>query len=296
MRNALRLGAKAFVVMAAATALAAPSGIAGARDGVRGRAQASIDGVALDVFTYRPSCPLTGILLVFHGTDRDAEEYRDHARSIAERACLAVYAPLFDRDRFPNWSYHRGGIAQDGVVRPRRRWTARLAPDLVAWARGREPTIAGPVYLFGHSAGGQYLSRAVAYTDLARMPEIARIVIANPATHVAPSLAERAPYGFAGAFATKHRRERLRRYLAAPITIYLGAEDTGSRHLTRSQAADRQGENRLERGRNVFEQARAEAARHGWPFGWRLTIAPGAGHSAEDMLAHEAAPGAFGLD
>lgn len=262
--------------------------------GTAERVEARLGETTLDVFTYRPDgCAPSGLLIVFHGNERDAAEYRDRARPLARRACLVVHAPLFDAERFPNWSYQRGGVAEDGVLRPRRAWTTELVPRLVAWARARDADIAGPTYLFGHSAGGQFLSRVAAFSP---PPGIGRIVVANPATYVLASLEERAPYGFGGLFAAKNRRERLRTYLAAPITVYLGEEDTGARSLTRGEGPDRQGENRLDRGLKTFAQARATAADNGWPFGWRLVVAPGVDHSAEEMLAPERAWAALGLD
>jgi dienelactone hydrolase len=259
-----------------ALVLAAP---AGARGPEEGWAIAEVLGEAIEVFTYRPEdCIEPSLLLVFHGNARNADGYRDHASAFAERSCFVVFAPHFDRDRFPNWSYHRGGVAVDGEVMPAEDWTTNFVPALADWVRAREGQPGAPVYLFGHSAGGQFLSRVAAYAEL---DGVGRIVIANPSTYVLPSEEEAAPYGF-GALALEE--ERIRQYLEAPVTIYLGSDDTGDEELTGGAAAERQGENRLERGEFVFEMARALAEARGWRFGWRLVYAEGVDHSARGML------------
>lgn len=243
---------------------------------------AEIGGEPFQVYTYHPEgCSAPSLLLVFHGNGRGAESYRNAARDLADRACFVVYAPLFDEDRFPNWSYHRGGVARRGEIQPSEEWTVNLVDDFIEWAREQEGRPDAPSYLFGHSAGGQFLSRVAAY---ALPPDVERIVIANPSTYVVPDLEEDAPYGFDRLPEDMDPSDLLRDYLAAPVTIFVGLKDTGDEDLTQNDAARRQGENRLERGRQVFEEARDLAEENGWPFGWRLVEAEGVGHSARQVL------------
>src|SRR5262245_37880723 len=55
----------------------------------------------LEVFTYKPANYNGGpLLMVFHGIDRDADTYRDNAKTIADRFGMVVVAPLFDKSRF----------------------------------------------------------------------------------------------------------------------------------------------------------------------------------------------------
>ena len=248
-------------------------------------------GITLSVFTYRPGgCEPRGVLLVFHGNSRNADDYRDYARPFADRACLSVYAPRFDRERFRSWRYHRGGVIRRDVIQWRYRWTVSIIQDLVQWAQEREGAPDKPVYLFGHSAGGQFLSRVAAYAPPAG---VRRFVVANPSSHVWPSLDERIPYGF-GWF--PEAAAALKTYLNQPVTIYLGSRDTGSRLLSQKQGAVRQGANRLERGRNTFNAARALAREKGWDFNWQMVIAPGVGHNARRLFRAPEADSAFGLE
>jgi pimeloyl-ACP methyl ester carboxylesterase len=234
----------------------------------------------LRVFTYRPGCSEPGILLVFHGLNRNAENYRDHARSLGDRACMIVVAPLFDDKLFPSWRYQRGGIVDRHVVQPASEWTGKLALQLVAWVRRQEGRNA-PYAMIGHSAGAQFLSRLAAFTPT----EAGRIVIANPSTHVFASLEIKAPFGLGGVYPSVTATAELRRYLNTPVTIFLGQEDTGDENRNDSAEARAQGETRHDRGLNAFRSARALARSRGWAFNWRLVELPGTGHSAAKMFS-----------
>ena len=248
-------------------------------------------GYNLDVFTYRPAeCTPRGVLLVFHGNSRNADDYRDHARLFADRSCLTVFAPHFDRERFRSWAYHRGGVIRRGAIRWRSEWTVSMIQGLAQWALAQAGGSDKALFLFGHSAGGQFVSRVAAYAPPAG---VRRFVVANPSSHVWPSLDESVPYGF-GSF--PEEAAALKSYLYQPVTIYLGSRDTGSRLLTQTPGAVRQGENRLERGRNTFNAARDIAREKGWKFNWKLVIASGVGHSARQMLRAPEVYSAFDLN
>jgi hypothetical protein len=263
------------------------------RSPTSGREIGLVHGWPVVVYTYRPEgCAEPKLLILFAGYDRDADKYRDRAIPLARRACLLLFAPLLDRERFPNWRYHRAGVYRDARVQPASAWTRQVLRDVMAWARRWAGRSDIPTILFGHSAGAQFLSRAAAYFP----PEDAyRIVIANPSVHVMPSLEEAVPYGFDGIFERDQRAERLRAYLRQRITIFLGQEDTGSRLLVDDEAARRQGGNRYERGRKAFATGRVAANQSGWPFNWRLIEVPGVGHSSRDMLNSPQAFDALGL-
>ena len=221
-----RLAPLAAILLAACAAPAATATDAPIPSG-SGQQTAVLDAVPIQVFTYRPSaCTLTGILLVFHGLDRNAGPYRDDAVPLGQRYCMLVVAPLFDTDRFPTWRYQRGGIVH-GPVQPHASWTVNFVPRLAEWARAREADPGLPYALIGHSAGGQFLSRVAAFSSATAT----RIVIANPSTWVEPSLDVAAPYGFAGVYPPAQGEAALRRYLALPITVLLGGNDTGSANL-----------------------------------------------------------------
>jgi dienelactone hydrolase len=243
----------------------------------------------LTVFTYRPSnCENPSLLLVFHGVGRNASGYRDYARPIADRECMIVVAPLFDKNRFPSWRYQMGGIVHDDEVQKKSTWTGNLVTELVDWVRDREGRKLD-YSLIGHSAGGQFLSRVTAFTPT----QARRTVIANPSTHVFPMLEIAAPFGLGAVYPKASAEAELRRYLEGPVTIFLGQEDTGDDDLNESLPAMAQGENRHERGLNVYAKGKKVAAENNWNFGWRLVELPGVGHSARKMFSSEEARAAL---
>jgi pimeloyl-ACP methyl ester carboxylesterase len=257
--------------------------------GTSGEATATLGDTSLDVFTYRPSgCTLAGLLLVFHGLNRNASTYRDDARPLADRFCLLAAAPLFDITWFPTWRYQHGGIVKDGTVRDSALWTGWFVVKLADWLRQREAKPDMPYWVIGHSAGAQFLSRFAAFIP----NQARRIVIANPSTWMLPSLADAPPYGFRG---VPSAETLLRRYLAAPVTVFVGQEDTGSKNLVENEEAEAQGGTRFARGETTFHQAEAVAREHGWPFNWRLVEVPGVGHSARTMFGSPEAGDALGV-
>src|SRR5262249_20037796 len=136
-------------------------------------------------------------LLVFHGAERNAEDYRDYARALADRNCMLVAAPLFAQHTFPAWRYQRGGIVDKyGEPRDPGKWTGRLVLELFDWVRKQEGRPLA-YSLIGHSAGGQFLSRLAAFVPT----QAQRIVLANAGTYVLPSLAVDAPYGMGEVYA-----------------------------------------------------------------------------------------------
>jgi pimeloyl-ACP methyl ester carboxylesterase len=195
---------------------------------------------------------------------------------------MIILAPLFDDERFPSWRYQRGGVVKKHAVQSQSSWTFRYVTDLIDWAQ-REERRALDVYMIGHSAGGQFLSRLAAF-----FPNSARrIVIANPSTHVFPDLDAAAPFGFGGVYPRGSDVSNLQRYLAAPVTIFIGAEDTGDKDRNDSPEATDQGVTRADRGRNAFAAGRAMAQSRGWAFNWRLVELSGVGHSARKMFGSE---------
>ena len=243
-----------------------------------GREVADIAGTELDVFTYRPSgCAPRLVLIVFHGVERNAGAYRRHAEPLANRSCAIVVAPKFERERFPRDLYQYGGVVQEAAGQR----TVDLVPELVAWARRAVDGPSLPVVLIAHSAGAQFLDRVAAFVP--GEGGASGIILANPSTWVEPSLETAAPFGLGGTEAGTEAG--LRAYLAAPVAVLLGAEDTGSQHLATSPEAMAQGPNRKSRGLAAFNAARATAQQHGWPFGWTLIEVPGVGHDAAAMFA-----------
>ena len=248
----------------------------------------------ITLFTYKPPTYKDGpLLVVCHGVQRNAEDYRNFAITLAERFGAIVVAPLFDTARFPSLRYQRGGLLdKDGKIQPPEAWTYAVIPKIVAHLRELEASPKLPYYLIGHSAGGQFLVRLAAF-----MPgEAVRIVAGNPGSHLFPDREQKFGYGFGGLPDELSNDEVLRRYLAAPLTFYLGTADITPEHsFDASPEGMKQGPNRLARGRACFAAAQKLAQERGWAFNWRKVETPGIGHEAAFMFAaKEAGDALFG--
>ncbi len=245
-------------------------------------------GEPIEVFTYKPEAYKDGpLLVVCHGVQRNAEDYRNFAITLAERFGVLVVAPRFDKERYPLERYQRGGLVDKaGQVQPAEAWTYAVIPKLVAQVRALEGKPQLPYYLIGHSAGGQFLVRLAAFFP----GEAVRIVAANPGSHLFPTRDQEFGYGFGGLPETLSSDDVLRGYLAARLTLYLGTGDITPEHsFDQSTAGMRQGANRLERGRACFAAAQALAKARGWIFNWRKVETPGIAHEAALMFAAKAA-------
>lgn len=247
----------------------------------------------LEVFTYRPPTYRGGpLILVFHGVNRNAEDYRNFAITLAERFGAVVAAPLFDRARFPVEAYQQGGILRDGVVQPRADWTFSRLPGLMAALRAGLGDPALPCYLVGHSAGGQFVARLAATSGSLGA---VRLIAANPGSHVFPDRTAPYGYGLGGLPAEMSDDAALQRFLAAPLTLYLGTADNDPAHssLDRSPPAMAQGPHRYARGLACFAAAERLARERGWAFNWRKVEVAGIAHDAAQMFAAPAAADAL---
>jgi poly(3-hydroxybutyrate) depolymerase len=249
----------------------------------------------IEVFTYKPAHYRGGpMLMVFHGVLRNADEYRDHAKGMADRFGMVVVAPRFDSKQFGPGLYQQGGLFREGKVVPQPERTWALVPKLADEVRRLEGKPDLPYYLIGHSGGGQFLVRLAAFEPT----QAKRIIAANPGSDLFPDRAQDYPYGFGKLPPELADDAHLRRYLAQPLTLYLGTGDIErDDDLDKSPEADRQGRTRLERGRNAFKAAESLAKRNGWPFGWKLVEAADVKHDHMAMFDHAScALALFGTD
>lgn len=243
-------------------------------------------GKKLQVFTYRePGWQDGPLFIIQHGVNRNADEYRDNSITLARTFRAVIAAPAFDKAQFPTEAYQRGGITREGVAQSEEEWTFQHIAHVVEEMRKRTGRPDMPYYLIGHSAGGQFLNRLSAFLP----GQARRIVSSNPGTLIFPTRSMHFPLGFGGLPEALSSDARLKGYLAAPLTLYLGTADTGAANLDQTPEAMRQGATRIERGRACFAMGQALAAEKGWPFGWTLVEAEGVGHDSKSMFAHPSA-------
>lgn len=241
-------------------------------------------GRRIQVFTYKsPNFDRGPMVVVCHGMLRNADEYRDDAKNLADRLGALIIAPRFPVDDFPYERYQAGGLLDDGQVTPRASWTWQIVLDVVEEIRRRENEPEMPYYLFGHSGGAQFLIRMAGFVA----NDAERIVVANAGAQLFASRDLPYPYGFGGLPEDVSDDDALERYLAQPITLYVGADDRErDDYFDRTDEAERQGANRRQRARNSFEAAKRLAKEKGWKFNWQIVTAPGVAHDHQKMLDH----------
>jgi poly(3-hydroxybutyrate) depolymerase len=251
-----------------------------------GRAQLEVSyrGAPLTLFTYKSATRADGpLVVVFHGIVRNAGDYRNFAMPIAERCGAVVVAPQLDEDRFPEEWYQRGGLLDaEGKARPRDAWMFNVVGAIVAGVRAREGRPEMPYYLLGHSAGAQFLVRLAAFLP----GEAKRIVAGNAGSLLFPDRAHTFGYGLGGLPPELSDEAMLRRYFAAPLTLYLGTADvTPRKRFDDSPAGMKQGPHRYARNGAAYALAERMARERGWEFNWRKVEAPGIDHDAGRMFA-----------
>jgi acetylornithine deacetylase/succinyl-diaminopimelate desuccinylase-like protein/poly(3-hydroxybutyrate) depolymerase len=233
-------------------------------------------GPKLPVFVHKPQT--TGadsrIVFVMHGVQRDGDRYRDEWRDLAEKHNLIVVVPTFGRKDFPTTdSYNLGNIVREkGQKTPKAKWSFSaiepLFDDVVCRVSGNQRGYA----LYGHSAGGQFVHRYVAFADAPRMEAA---VAANSGWYTMPNNGA-FPYGWGGDV------EGLvvpAKAFQRPLTILLGTEDIDRNdpNLRINEEADKQGQTRFDRGHSFLTAARKQAGA-ATPLNWKTAYAPGVGH------------------
>jgi hypothetical protein len=257
-----------------------------------GEVNVTIRDKEITVFTYKPDTYKDGpLVLVFHGTLRNAAEYRDWAKVIADRTGGIVAAPLFDEKRFPQSAYQMGGMMKGKEPLPKDDWTWSMVPKLADKLREKENRKDMPYYLVGHSAGGQFLDRLAGFV----VTDAKRIVAANPGSLLWPGEDMPFPYGFGELPKDLGGETGLKRYLAQPLTLYLGTGDVvQDKYFPKGKFPDLQGDSRFARGTATFKKAEALAKEKGWAFNWKKVEAPTVPHSSEEMFKNDRCLDALG--
>ena len=233
-------------------------------------------GPKLPVFVHKPRTngADSRIVFVMHGVQRDGDRYRDEWRDLAEKHNLIVVVPTFGRKDFPTTgSYNLGNIVNaKGRKTPKAKWSFSaiepLFDDIVCRVSGKQRGYA----LYGHSAGGQFVHRYVAFADAPRMEAA---VAANSGWYTMPDNGA-FPYGWgtdvAGLVSPAKAFQR-------PLTILLGTEDIDRNdpNLRINEEADKQGQTRFDRGHGFLTAARKQAG-NATPLNWKIAYAPEVGH------------------
>jgi hypothetical protein len=237
---------------------------------------------------YRPQShrPESPVVIVQHGQSRNGREYCDAWIPMADEAGLLVVAITFPKEAWPDATVYNNGNVRDadGGLRPRAAWSLAIPGRVFALLQEAAVTTRPQVYLWGHSAGGQFVHRL-----LATQPHeiFAAVGAANPGWYTLPTLELAYPNGLGGIGLEERDVARL---LAYPLVIFAGDRDidSGGENLPNHPEAKAQGPHRYARAHFYLSRGRAEAARLGVKCHWQLVTVPGIGHQGMRMSAYAA--------
>lgn len=213
------------------------------------------------------------VVIVMHGVDRNADDYAANWRGLVREHGFRVYAPEFSDADFPGAAmYNLGGIGTDGPY-------AYSAIEPLFSAISERGGSAEGYYLFSHSAGAQFVHRAVLFEDL---PRLITAFSANAGWYTLPDADTAWPYGLDGVPVDD---AAVGQWLGRPLVVLLGDQDTDprDRNLRRTAEAMAQGEHRYARGAYFMRAARDRAAELGVPFSWTAYNVPGVAHDNAGM-------------
>lgn len=229
------------------------------------------EGPPLRVFGVEPPSARDDapVIIVMHGTRRNADDYRDNWISLAVDYGFRVYAPEFDADRFKGAANYNLGALETQNPSP-----FDAIEPLFQYLRDERGAEADTYIMFGHSAGGQFVHRYICFSH----PQNLRFAIAaNAGWYTSPDSAAPWPYSLDKA---PDRTCSFEEWFAVPLIVLLGEEDNDpqARSLRRNRRADLQGDNRFDRGLNFFSAAQRIATAENLVFRWQLQTVPGVAH------------------
>ena len=234
--------------------------------------------------SYAPDRP---VVLVQHGMGRNGDEYCEAWVEAADRHGLLIVATTFPKESWPGPRLYNDGhvLDEDGALRPREAWSHAIPGRVFALLREAGVTRRERAYLWGHSAGSQFVHRALATQDSSLFEAAGA---GNAGWYTMPTLDRPYPEGLGGIGLDDADVIRL---LTCKLVVFAGDRDTNEaeEHLPRGPAAMAQGPHRFARAHYYIEQGRAEAARRGVTCGWRLVVVPGIGHEGMRMSGIAAA-------
>lgn len=216
------------------------------------------------------------VLIVLHGYKRNADTYLCDWKLEAERLNALLLCPEFDKGGFPTPREYEVGRMRTPDRRaflPREEWNWGAIERAFDAARKRFGVSQDSYWLYGHSAGGQFVHRFALYCPESRA---SHIIAANAGAYSALD-DQRFPYGIG----QNGPATDLPAFLSRRITVLLGHKDRKTKGgvLLRSPEALVQGPHRLARGRFFFQSGKAMAAKLDVPFNWHLVEAHDIGHS-----------------
>lgn len=239
------------------------------------------DDIPIHYFIPSSVTPDADIVMVFHGNNRNASEYRDSWIAQANAYNLIVLAPEFSASDFPGSAgYMQGGMYnENGEEQPMESWTFSLIDPMIVDFHNLFGSNDGLIDLWGHSAGGQFVHRFMLFKG---SQWVDRAIAANSGWYTCTTADVAYPYGLLNAPAQGIGTAQA---FSSNLTVSLGTADTLYSGPIHTPEADAQGLNRFERGGHFWNEAVEHHNSIGGPFNWSLFEVDGVGHTHQAMAA-----------
>jgi hypothetical protein len=125
------------------------------------------------------------VLFVLHGIYRDATKYLKHWLGTATQRGIAILAPEFSNESFPGDEYACGGVfAPSDSDTPRLRDKSHWSFSVIELAfdsfKQRTAFTTDQYYIYGHSAGAQFVHRCIPRRCKSCHPLLHRPLLSTP--------------------------------------------------------------------------------------------------------------------
>jgi pimeloyl-ACP methyl ester carboxylesterase len=217
------------------------------------------------------------VLFVIHGLGHTASKRRTKWRAAAKKHGVAVFAPDFHAAHMPRFS--KGSLRRGYLDSDVRRSSFAMLERLFDHVRSEFHLDRERYDVYGHSAGGQFVSRMVVVLPHGRYR---RAVAANPGSYLFPNTDHVYPYGLRG---SPIDGEQLDSAFGRRYVLLIGTKDNDpeGKDVPRAKGARAQGPHRLARARNYMRAAVALAKVRGVRLRWRAHSIADVGHSSNGM-------------
>ena len=241
------------------------------------------DGRELRVFYSRPGNidNNTRVIFYFHGVGRDPNRSsnRSSIRTLSSHANAVVIAPQFTSELFPTRDYQFIGV-QNNINNPEN-WTPNIVDEIYHYVLERFDMPVSRFIMYGHSAGGQFVHRALMFSQ---SDYLDFAIAANPASWTFLDYDVNFPYGI-GRVYSEHLG-LIQSNFGRRLYILTGTRDNdpNAANFTSTPTQNRQqsgANNRHDRALSFYMVSRDYAELNNLPFNWELVIMYGIGHSSD---------------
>jgi len=238
----------------------------------------------IDVHYFIPSdgdAATMPILFVMQGADRGWTYLMKTWKQDAQKYRFIVVIPVFTKELYPVEEYQEMGVYSEGGTLNAPERTAAILIDKM-FERFRDEISGRQEHysFYGHSAGGQFVHRALLLHD---SPYVERSVVGSPGWYTFPDNREmRYPYGVTDL--PYINEDDLRCFMTSDAWVQVSDGDTlRESFLRKTPEAELQGRNREERGKSFYASICKAAEDLGVENGWKFVEEHNIAHHSSGM-------------